>query len=130
MAYRNNIYGNAAFVGFLTGMIASRAIVVSDTATDYAALKNAAIAMAIDVDALIPFDALVTTGSAITQLASTTNVIQANEQFRAGLLQEICAGAVVQGGFTEDATVAGEQTERAAAIVALWTEAIAALVTP
>lgn len=128
MAYLNNIYGNAAFVGCLAGMLSGKEI-RSSTAADYNAICAAAIAMAIDVDALIAFDALVTTGAAITQLAITTNVIAADEQWRAGLLQAI-AQAVTHSRYTLSASVAGAQTVSAAAIHACWTTAVALLVTP
>lgn len=129
MAYLNNIYGNAAFVGFYTGMLAGQAGQGSATATDYLRLKNAALAMAADVDALITFDALVSTGAGITQLAITTNTIAANEQFRAGMLQELCRSAA-QGRPNFDATSAGQQTAQAAAIFAAWTEGLLGLTTP
>lgn len=129
MAYLNNIYGNAAYVGFFTGMCKARSILKSQTATDYLALKASAVAMAIDVDALIAFDALVTTGSAITQLAITTNTIAANEQWRASLLQNLCE-AEAYAQYTLDATVAGNFTANAAAVFAAWTEALLGLVIP
>ena len=128
MAYLNNIYGNAAFVGCFAAMLHGRSP-ISAVSGDYAALTAAAVAQAIDVDALIAFDALVTTGAGITQLAITTNTIAANEQFRAGLLQAICY-ATHAGKMITNATTAGGQTTLAAAIFAAWTNAVAALVTP
>jgi hypothetical protein len=128
MAYLNNIYGNAAMVGFYAGMLAGQTG-GSAVATDYLRLKNAAVAMAIDVDALIVFDALVSTAMGITQLAITTNTIAANEQFRAGLLQALCYSQ----GFQRpdfDATGAGLQLTQANAIFAAWTEGLLGLVVP
>ncbi len=127
MAYLNNIYGNAAYVGFIRGNLTGRKS-TNTTATSYLNLKTAALAFAAQVDSLIVFDALVSTGAGITQLAITTNTIAANEQFRAGLLQEICA-AQMSGAYTNDATQA-DYTNDAAAIFAIWTEMILGLTTP
>ncbi len=129
MPYINNIYGNAAFVGCFAGMLHGKGI-QNDDSDSYDALRVAAVAMAVDIDALIPYDGLVTTAApSITQLAVTTNTIAANEQWRAGLLEKICY-AVHAGRYTENATVAGRQTGLAAAIFAAWTEALTGLVTP
>lgn len=128
MAYLNNIYGNAAFVGFYAGMLDGRGkgpIV----AASYATLVAAAIQMAIDVDALIVFDALVTTAAGITQLAITTNIIAANEQWRGNMLMQLCYASAV-GRMTLNATEAGNQTGNASSIFAAWTQGIASLVTP
>ncbi len=130
MAYLNNIYGNAAFTGFFGGMLASRRTLKSQTAADYNTLRAAALAMAVDVDALIPFDAEVSTGAGITQLAITTNTIASDEQWKAGCLHDICFAAGAEGLYTVDAAIAGAQTATAAAIVAAWNSAIAGLVTP
>lgn len=127
MAYLNNIYGNAAFVGTLGGLMSGRAI-TSATAADYAVPRAAAAAFAVAVDALIAFDALVTTGAGITQLAITTNTIAADEQWRAGLLQEICR-ACWTGRFATAAEAAAATT-MATAVFTLWTAALANLVTP
>jgi hypothetical protein len=128
MAYLNNIYGNAAFVGCLAGMLHGKSI-SSTTAADYDTLKVAALAQAVDVDALIAFDAEVSTGADITQLAITTNTIASDEQFKAGLLQAICYATHAEK-FTKSASVGGGQTALAAAIFAAWTSAKAGLVTP
>ncbi len=127
MAYLNNIYGNAAYTGFCKGALEGRKP-ISAVALDYAALKAAALAFAAEVDALITFDALVSTGAGITQLAITTNTIAANEQWRAGLLHDLCA-ANVGGSFPTSAT-ATDYAQIAAAIFAQWTELVAGLVTP
>lgn len=123
MAYNNNIYGNAAFCGFIEGALAGRA---NQVAT--AGLLAAATQFAIEVDALIVFDATVTTGSAITQLAITTNTIAANEQWKAGLLQALCA-AEMNGRYSESADTTLYNTA-AADIFAAWTTLKAGLVTP
>lgn len=127
MAYLNNIYGNAAYTGFIKGALSGRQI-TSPTAADYLTLKTAALAFAVEVDSKIAFDALVTTGSAITQLAITTNVIAANEQWRAGLLHDLCA-AVIDDRYTLDA-VSADYNTLASAVFAAWTELVAGLVTP
>lgn len=127
MAYNNNIYGNAAFTGALAGLLSGRGG-GSSTAADYAKVCNAAAAIASEVDSLIPFDALVTTGAAITQLAITTNTIAANEQWRAGLLQQL-AKSQLEGRYSEDSTAA-DYAQVAAQIVAAWTQGLTKLVTP
>ncbi len=127
MAYLNNIYGNAAYTGFIKGATDGRQA-KSAVATDYAALKAAALAFAVEVDSLITFDALVSTGAGITQLAITTNTIAANEQWRAGLLHDLCAGNI-SGTFPTSVT-ATDYAQVANAIFAQWTELVAGLVTP
>lgn len=127
MAYLNNIYGNAAYCGFIKGNLTGRKS-TSTTATDYLTLKTAALAFAAQVDSLIVFDALVSTNAGITQLAITTNTIAANEQWRAGILKDICA-AQMSGAFSFDATQA-DYTKDAAAVFAIWTEMILGLTTP
>ncbi len=127
MAYLNNIYGNAAYCGFIAGSQQGRQA-QSAVATDYAALKAAALAFAAEVDATIVFDALVSTGAGITQLAITTNTIAANEQWRAGLLHDLCQAASA-GNYDPNKLAAG-YAQTAAAIFAQWTELVAGLVTP
>lgn len=125
--YLNNIYGNAAFCGAYEALISGRRN-TSATQSVYTPIADAAAAIASAVDALIPFDALVTTGAAITQLAITTNTIAANEQHRAGLLQ-----AIVRAQFTgRSATSATASTYAvdAAAIKEIWDEGLTELVTP
>jgi len=160
MAYLNNIYGNAAYCGFVTGMLQGRRI-TSTTAGDYTTLRAAALAMAVDVDALIVFDALVSATAAITQLggaslmASTIAavvpgagddglaIITAVAALTPAQLGTVDANtqwraqilhdicfAVAAGAITTDATVAGAQTTQAAAIFAAWTTMVAGLVTP
>lgn len=126
MAYLNNIYGNAAFVGFYAGFFSGRSP-TSATATDYLPQKTAALTLSVAVDALIAFDALVTTGSNITQLAITTNTIAANEQFRAGLLQQLCFAATE--GRAPSSTLAAS-SKLANAVFAAWTEGLLGLTTP
>ncbi len=127
MAYLNNIYGNAAYTGFIKGAMTGRKP-SSTTATDYLSLKTAALAFAAQVDSLIVFDGLVSTNAGITQLAITTNTIAANEQWRAGLLHDLCAAAL-GGSYTND-SVQADYTGLAAAIFACWTEMILGLTTP
>ena len=127
MANLNNIYYNAAYCGFIQGALQGRNQ-TSSTATDYLNLTQAAQAFAQRVDSLIAFDALVTTAANITQLEITTNTIAANEQWRAGLLQSICAGQIA-GRFPQSETSADYAT-LAAAAKACWTEALLLLVTP
>lgn len=130
MAYLNNIYGNAAFVGALAGMMGNRGPAPgTPAAADYAAVCNKAAALAVDVDALIVFDALVTTGAGITQLAITTNTIAANEQWRAGLLQALTT-SIMWGRVPSSVTAAGLQATIAAAIFQCWTQGLTKLVTP
>lgn len=125
--YLNNIYGNAAFCGALEALLAGRRQ-TSATQADYAGVVNVAAAIASAVDATITFDALVTTGAAITQLAITTNTIAANEQHRAGLLQSIVRGQF--WGRNATSTTAATYATDAAAIKEIWDEGLTELVTP
>lgn len=127
MAYLNNIYGNAAYAGFIRGAIDGRGTRGMSSA-NLTALKAAALAFAAQVDAGIPFDALVTTGASITQLAITTNTIAANEQWRAGLLEDLCYGEISER-FSFD-SVQANWADEATSIVAAWTALVAGLVTP
>lgn len=126
MALLNDIYFNAAFCGALEGILEGRDF-LSSTATDYATQCNAANAFATELDSLIAFDALVTTGASNTQLAITTNTIAANEQWRAGLLQAI-SRAKFAGRNLTDSTVLNYADE-AAAVKAAWTQGLTKLVT-
>lgn len=126
MAYLNNIYGNAVYTGALGGMLSGRTL--SSTAADYVTTRAAAVNAAIAVDALIAFDALVTTGAGITQLAITTNTIAANEQWRAGLLHDLARS--LWTGRMPSTAADGTAGAQAAALVALWTAALADLVVP
>lgn len=123
----NNIYYNEAYRGFLRGAWFGRKY-SSTVAASYNKAVLAAEAFAAAVDALIPFDALVTTGSAITQLAITTNTIAANEQHRAGLLGDV-AFSQISGSYTEDA-VQTDFNAIAAVVVAMWTQGLTGLVVP
>ena len=128
MANNNNIYYNAAYCGFIQGALQGRNP-TSSTATDYLDLTQAAQAFAQRVDSLIAESALVSTGGGDpTQLAITTNTIAANEQWRAGLLQAVCAG-IIAGRYPVSETSADYATPAAAA-KACWTEALLLLVTP
>jgi hypothetical protein len=127
MANNNNIYYNEAYRAFIKGALAGRKF-TSAVQASYLKVTQSAQAFAQAVDALIPFDALVTTGAAITQLAITTNTIAANEQHRAGLLGDICFSQI-SGSYSEDATV-GDWGTAAAACVAAWNEALLLLVVP
>jgi len=127
MAYNNNIYGNAAYVGSLGGMLGGR-LINSAVAASYAPLRAAAVAFASSVDALIAFDALVSTAASNTQLAQTTNAISANEQWRAALLQGICNS--VWSGRYPTAAEAAANSVLATAVYTLWNAALADLATP
>ncbi len=163
MAYLNNIYGNASYVGFLQGMLQGRLVLKSATAADYNTLRAAALAMATDLDASIAADPLVTSvgqapeqlnPSAVLQAAiaavvatpgdggqaiitavaalTTGNIIAADCQWRAGILQACCSAAA-QGLYTRDATAAGagvRQAQAVAAAKAAWTSCVAGLVSP
>ncbi len=128
MAYLNNIYGNAAYTGFIAGTLEGRQI-TSTTSANYDALKTSALAFAEAVDSTIVFDALVSTGSNITQLAQTTNTISANEQWRAGLLHDLCMG-LLSGRSVPSSLLEADWAGEAAAIFTAWTNLVAGLVTP
>lgn len=127
MAVNNNIYLNAAYNGFIRGALDGRGC-RGLSAGSLTSLKNAAAAFAAQVDAGIAFDALVSTGASNTQLAITTNTIAANEQWRAGLLEDLCYGEI-SGRFSFD-SVQANWADEASAIVAAWTALVAGLVTP
>jgi len=129
MANLNDIYFNAAYTGSLGGMLSGRAV-SSTTAGDYTAIRAAAVAAAQAVDALIAFDALVTTAMSFTQLAITTNTIASNEQWRAGLLQQICRSVWTGRLPVSAAEATAASATLAPAIFTLWTAALADLVTP
>jgi hypothetical protein len=124
----NNIYANAAYLGALGGMLSGR-MIDSTNPVDYASLRAAALAFASAVDALIPFDGLVTTPAQNTQLAVTTNTIAANETFRSGLLQQICSG-VWSGRVASASEATAAAATLAPAVITLWTAALADLATP
>lgn len=128
MPYNNNIYGNAAFVGAFAGMQHGRAI-ISAVSADYDDLRQKAVAIAEDIDALIAFDAEVTTAADITQLAITDNIIASDEQWKAGLLQALTY-AYFAGRIPPTVAAAGAMSVAAAAIHASWVEALTGLVTP
>lgn len=137
MANNNNIYYNAAFCGFIGGALQGRAIKSSPVAADYLDLTQAAQAFAQRVDSLIVEDVLVTTGGGSpAQLDMIVNVppptpnntIAANEQWRAGVLKDICM-AVVAGRYPTS-EVAADYADLAAATFAAFTEAKLLLVTP
>lgn len=129
MAINNNIYFNAAVSGFVSAAISGRQITsASSSDAEYVAIVAAASAFATELDSLIPFDALVSTGASNTQLAITTNTIAANEQWRAGSLRDIVF-AYFDGRYTRVAT-ASDYATAAAACKALWTATLTALVTP
>lgn len=126
MAVNNNIYLNAAYAGFIRGALDGRGTGL--TAANLTALKTAAQAFAAQVDAGIAFDALVTTGASNTQLAITTNTIAANEQWRAGLLEDLCY-AEISGRFSFD-SVQANWSDEATKITTAWTALVAGLTTP
>lgn len=130
MANKNNCYFNAAVMGFLAGVLAGRTPPASGTSTDYAALKNAAVAFATELDAKINFDALVTTsGVDPTMLVDTASqTIQSDTTLRPMLLAHIVAGAIT--GTYPTSTTAADYSTLATNIAAVFAEAAAALVSP
>jgi len=127
MAYLNNVYGNAAYLGAVRAQIDGRKI-TSAVAVDYLNIKTQALLAATAIDALIAFDALVTTAAAITWLDGTTITIQANHHYRQALLEAITYSCM--SGRDWSHAVAGDYTAVAAAVFAAWTEMLLGLVTP
>jgi hypothetical protein len=131
MAIPNNIYYNAAYSGAVASFISGR-WTLDAVPADYLFLCQSAQRLAEHISENIPFDALVTTSNVDpTQLAQTTNTITADEQHRANLLMNITCQvtqgrAISNGGQITDAQCA----PIAAAIIALWTEALLLLDTP
>lgn len=133
MAYLNNIYGNAAYTGFLAALLTDRGIAGLTTA-NLNTLKATALAYAVAIDAKIAFDASVTKTATITQLtpynalltaiAGTVIVpgdgglaiqaavaltvapatIAATEQWKGHLLHDLCKNSL-NGSFTTSVTV-------------------------
>lgn len=156
MAYRNNIYGNAAYSGFLCGMLQGRRIHGTDSA-QFTLLKASALAMATDVDALIAYDALVSVSVGSTNnpqlspyqelvdaivaaddfaaLQGTApdivgpGLVAANEQWRAGILHDLCEAAQA-GAYQTNAAIAATRTEQANAIFTAWAILITGLTVP
>lgn len=87
----NDIYANAAYVGFCQGILAGRSI--ADASIDEIAnMIRAAGAFSIQVDSLIPFDPTTTVALGTpAELAPTTSAIIAAEQWKGSLLQSLCA---------------------------------------
>lgn len=123
MAINNNIYFNSALVGFLSGALAGRSVPSSN-----AALQADAVAFATEVDSLIPFDALVSTGASNTQLAITTNTIAANEQHRGELLRSLCFAAMY--GRFPISSAATDYLAVATGVVAAFNASLASLAIP
>lgn len=130
MTIKNNCYYNAAVAGFISGALATRSPPSSGTATDYAALKNAAVAFATQLDSKIAFDALVTTANNDpTMLVDTgSQTVQSDTILRPALLANIVAG-VISGTYPTSA-VAADYDTLATHVAAVFAEAAAALVSP
>ena len=123
MAILNDIYYNAALVGALSGALDGRAF-SNPLAPSYAPEVNAAVAFATQLDSLIAEDALVTTGGGdASQLAITTSTIASNEQWRAGMLQEL-SRSQFSGRDIKD-VVPADYATAALAVFAAWTQGIA-----
>lgn len=128
MAINNNCLYNAAIAGFMEAALAGRSLESGfGTAATYATLVATAAAFAAAVDALIPFDATITTGASNTILAITTNTIAGNEQAKINLMSRISCGVLWgrASGVATDYT-----TGIAAQVVAAYTEALTVIVVP
>jgi hypothetical protein len=130
MTIANNCYLNAAVMGFIAGALSSRTPPPSGTATDYAHLKNSALAFATRLDSKIAFDALVTTANNDpTMLVSTASqTIQSNTVIRPMLLASIVQGAV--SGTYPTSTTASDYDALATHVAAVFTEALLAITSP
>ena len=132
MAYHNNIYGNAAYSGFIRGAMGGRA--TPPVAPYLVPLLAAAQAFAEAVDESVfvaqgsAIDALVTTGASNTQLAITTNTIASNEQWKGGILTDIC-GACIDGRYDPD-LVQADYATLADAIALSWITLVSGRVSP
>ena len=125
MAILNDAYYNAAFTGALAGMFSGRSI-KSATATDYSVQVNAAEAFALEVDSLIPEDALVSTGAGdASYLAGSTSTIVSNGRARPALLLQI-SKAVFEGRNSSD-IVPADYATIAGAVKAAWTQGLTKL---
>ena len=128
MANNNNLLFNAALAAFCAAAVQNRNI-VDPTAADYSALVQQAITFATEVDSKIANDGTISGGAGVT-LAPTTEAIQDAQLSKSGLMREICMA--VRGQQFQAPPVpatAASFTVQAAAIAALYTEAIAQLAT-
>ena len=129
MTIANNCYFNAGIAGFIAGALSQRSPPGTGTATDYAALKNAAVAFATQLDSKIAFDALVTTANNdASMLVSSNHTIQSNTILRPALLANIVAGAIA--GTFPTSTTAADYDTLAGHIAAVFTEALLGIVSP
>jgi hypothetical protein len=130
MTIHNNCYLNAGVMGFIAGALAVRSPPGSGTATDYAQLKNSALAFATQLDSKIAFDALVTTANNDpTMLVDTgDHTIQSNTIIRPMLLASIVQGAIA--GTFPTSTTAADYDTLATHVAALFTEALLAITSP
>ena len=112
MAINNDIYYNAVLTGYFSGLLAGRDL-SSLSAGAITAAKTEAAALALEVDALIPEDATVTTGggdaSQLGNAALLTDIISA-EQWKGtllwGIAQAAGAGRYAASGTTPPASLA------------------------
>lgn len=125
MTYNNNAFFNAAFNGFLHGVLFGRKI-TSATAGTYSGIKAAAAVFAAAVDTNIPADGTITSAAAI--VAPTTATIQGQELSKTGLVFAICSAAMA-GAWNEDTTSADYSTI-GAACAAVYNTAASSLVNP
>jgi hypothetical protein len=112
MATQNAQILNAALAAFLAGAVQSQ--ITDTTDADYAAVCDAALAFATQVDSEIPTD-----GGIVTPLTAAG-------QKKVCLLQSICIG--VMSGRTPTSTTAADYAGVASAIAALYREGVTKLV--
>jgi hypothetical protein len=119
MASNNPVLFNAALSGMMAGCLSGRASGDS-TASDYAALKNAAVVFATGLDAAIPVNASISAANATVPPATAA---EANALTSLpNLLTSLCA-SYFEGRFTTS-TTAGDYTSSIAVIAAAYTEAV------
>lgn len=125
MTIANDTLFNAAMSGALSGMLSGR-MISSATAADYAGEVNAAVAFATEVDSLIAEDATITTGGGdASSLALGTSAAASAGLHKPLLMHSICKG--VWDGRYSKSTTAADYAALAAAVKAIYTEAIAQL---
>jgi hypothetical protein len=91
----NNLYYNAAIVGFVEGALSARDLTQENVAADYASLYTAAVSFAASVDTAIPGDTLVSVSTSNpAALSPTSSTIQNDQVTRSALVRSLAAAAV------------------------------------
>lgn len=122
MVTNNPVLFNAAIAGMCAGLLSGRASTQS-TASDYAAIKNAAVVFATAVDTAIPADA--TLSAANATLVPATAAEANGQATRPAMMASICSAYFSTrplSGVTSTDVAPATYTTAVAAVVAQYTE--------